>query len=165
VRLASSDTSRLKGPKREFRQVDLGKFDGLTASLTNFNPVKKLEWIERTLASVEPGMTEDEIFEFACLLDDKTRNATYVLLKDADKRFDKLQKRLADFASFFDNENLRKLDAWGGHEANRVPIRVKQKRVLGQRRIEIGVQDDVAALVPDAVLWEHKVSWPTVVTP
>jgi len=160
VKVVDGPDSFRRNGKLEFRQVDLGKLDGLTATLTNYNPVKELEWIERTLASLSVGSTEEEVFNFICSLDDRRRHVAAILLRDADERFRKLQTRLADFISFFAKENLRRLDAWGGHEANRIPIHVTEKRVAGQRRLEIGVQGDVAALSPNPVLWEFEVEWP-----
>jgi hypothetical protein len=153
------DNFRRKG-KIEFRQVDLGKLDGLTATLTNYNPVKEHEWIERTLEPLNVGNTEEEVVEFICTLDDRRRHIAAILLRDADKRFGKMKARLEDFASFFAKENLRRLDDWGGHEANRIPIRVTERRVAGQRRLEISVQGDVAALSPNPVLWGFEVEWP-----
>lgn len=146
----------------QFREIDFGPLHGLIATLVEYNPVKELEWIERTLASLslERG-DEQEAMNFICRLDDKLRHVSYHLLMGVDDKFEKFRERLADFVSFFGSENLHRLRQWGGHEVNPTPIQVIEKKASGRRHVTISGRGTIVSMCPAPALWQYEeVRWP-----
>jgi hypothetical protein len=146
--------------------VTFGRLSGLAAVRPTFDPVKALNNLERQISAYNIGDDEGKIFNFICELDEKDRKFCAGKLQETNNSFQKLHEKLMDFASFFNGDNLQRLNAWGNHPENPTPLYVEDGMFQKQRRITIKYKrpnTDKAVetvLSPKSTLLDLSVDWP-----
>jgi hypothetical protein len=150
---------RSRGSKNDVRTISFGVLDGGICFLSDYNPVRELDAVERNLKRHACGKDPNSALDYIVTLKDNDRHAAYVELTEAHRGFLKFRGRLADFFAFFEGANIERVNRWGVHPANTNGFSASLVRRKSWLQLEMrGRTSFVAVLKPD--LWLLKEPWP-----
>ncbi|MBV0912559.1 hypothetical protein [Anianabacter salinae] len=123
----------LKQPKMINRQI--GSVTGQAVVKSRFEHHKENFALENQLEAIKFGSNQQECFLKICEMTYKEKQMTERLIKKARQEISKISDLNKDFISFFEPENLRKLNEWSQHENRATPFRIDYR--LGQGRMKV----------------------------
>lgn len=105
---------RTRGSSYQTRDIEFGILAGMTAVLSDYNPVRTLDEI---VGRVVPHVQADEEAALTYIVDrgPAHRAAAYKELRKAARDFAVLVKALDDFRAFFTPANLTRITEWASH--------------------------------------------------
>ena len=150
----------------ETRDHTFGVIGGVTATLSNYNPVKELADAIRFADSMVFTGDEGAAIDFVAQLDDDParRGAAVAICQGTDHRYKKFSSRLVDFLAFWDADNVERLNQYGQSEWNPHPFQVRRNVRRGSTWITIREhrsQTPLTLLLPATLLvltvpeWTH----------
>ncbi|MGA0530779.1 hypothetical protein [Hansschlegelia sp. KR7-227] len=143
------------------RDVSFGYLRGLTVLQSKFDPVAKLERLERELRLLDCGDTDDATLTFVIGLEEADRRRAVIWLKEADKEFMEIMKSLGDVEAFFAPRNIDAIRRWSLHRDNMHTITVVDHDADdGRREIMFIGKTSRVRLQPGPELAGHHVEWP-----
>lgn len=145
----------------ESRDHTFGTFSGHIAVIKDYNPVKELENIHRSLLSVAADSYGQEALDFISDMTEKQRHAAVVILRNVEDSIVKFKARLQDLASFYTRENAEMLNKFFTHELNSIYYRVEFTSFRSQPTLRFKKEASNYDLIRGT--WANKLDfdWPT----
>lgn len=143
---------------------DYGVLDGLVALRSKYDPVLELNAMETALTKGNVGTDDEAVINAIVAMEPKDREWTYTVLQRVDnQQWPRFQRKLEDFCSFFQHDNLQRLARWGQDPKNRDQVVVVDRMLrLGVRQIELAGAGARTALSPGSALDLGIPLWPAV---
>ncbi len=155
------------GSNIDRQAVSFGKIAGTEIFSSKLDLVEQLMTVKRLIEKSLQGEDEMHILNYIVELDlfPDGRAALCAELRDADRRYREAVASLIDVASFFEGDNLSRLDAWGTHPANPLGLTVSIEDRHGVSAIVIESSLGTTRLSPAEVLFLPFEDWPTPLAP
>jgi hypothetical protein len=153
--LTNQDVSR-------YKTIEIGTLKGLAVSLAKFEPERELASMRQVLTMLNVGSDQDEVFYFVAELSESDREERVKLFRNVDQQYSKFSKRLADFAAFFEPENIALLNRWGNHRNNSLQLHAQFENLYGigtSKRLRIGNYQGEALMIVSKELWKQVPAW------
>ena len=144
------------------RDIRFGFMMGTTALIKNYNPVRELADVERSLNVTGISAGEAEAIDFVAALTDRERVATVASLQNADKGFEKFMKRAKDCVAFLSEANIQRLNEFGTHPLNHQPFEAAYKMVGKNRVIQFRYQNTSCVITVPPGLGNATFEWKAV---
>jgi len=166
----NNDEDERVGPsgfKRKVERIRIERFgtlQGFTVSLANYEPDCELSSIATRLSQLRVPLGHEDIFYYVADLDDECRRKEVRFFRELDRDYSRFKKRLYDFISFFDVENIVAFNRWGTHPENPLSIHARYERppygvASATKRLVIGNPQGQASILVSPVLWNPMPNW------
>ena len=133
---------------------------GGTCLLTDYDPVRKLEAVERCLRRHYRGEGDNPALDYIVSLRERGRHVAFVELTEADRNFKRFRERLADFAAFFEKANIERVNAWGSRASNSDGFSARLVERQGMLICEMRKGKDSFAVTLKPHMWMLREPWP-----
>lgn len=108
-----------RGRERVFDTHDYGVLDGSVAIRAKYDPLAEIDTMLASLRVWNAGDTEGDVIDAIASMNEAQRRRGYAVLTNIDhKLFPALRSKLDDFERFFEPDNMKRLNLWGGDARN-----------------------------------------------
>jgi hypothetical protein len=165
------EAERFAGPagykrdeEEQYKTTQIGTLHGLCIAVAKYEPDRELILIRQALSQLSVQRDEEETFYYVADLSDSDRESQVTLLRNIDRTYSRFSKRLAEFVSFFEEDNIALLNKWGKHPDNLLNIHARFERppyglAPGTRRFVVGNPQGQAVMLVSNVLWKALPHW------
>lgn len=154
------------GKDRVFDTKDYGALEGSVAIRAKYDPVEELDHMTSALQVWNVGSSDEAVFNAIVTMNERQRSRGYAVLTDIDhKKWPSFVQKIEDFNSFFEAENLDRLNAWGQDARNPFHVGSGTKPIRGLdhlRQVELVGAGRTVHLVPDPCLGIDIPEWKVV---
>jgi hypothetical protein len=142
------------------RDIEIGVLAGTTALISDYSPSAELGGVRRPFSAHDCQSNDEAVLNYIVSLSDTQRHRAVVELREAERAYERLIRRLNDFREFFSARNIERLNAWSSHNLNPEPFTASFERSRGCQILLMKSQKEEFRVVLNPGLWTICAAWP-----